>query len=58
MKKRAERESECPLDRTMIHPESYEIATKLINMIGVKPQNIGSENFLKKVQQFSLTSSK
>jgi len=32
-----------PLDNTPIHPESYEATHKLLDMIGLKPHEIGSE---------------
>ncbi|KAL7639440.1 UNVERIFIED_CONTAM: hypothetical protein RMT77_009941 [Armadillidium vulgare] len=54
--KKNQRESPCPLDRTMVHPESYDVAFKFMNLCNVKAQNIGSEGFLRTVQQFSRTS--
>ncbi|XP_064088194.1 S1 RNA-binding domain-containing protein 1-like [Macrobrachium nipponense] len=51
-RKRAEKESPNPLDRTMIHPESYEVAIKFINVVGLRPQDIGSEGFICSIRQF------
>jgi uncharacterized protein len=38
-----------PLDKTPIHPESYEAVHKLLAMIGVAPQEIGSEECRKRL---------
>jgi len=35
-------DGENPLDRTPIHPESYELAQKILKQIGVSPEDIGS----------------
>jgi uncharacterized protein len=35
-------DSANPLDRTPIHPESYELAMKILKYIGLKPEDIGS----------------
>ncbi|XP_068247368.1 S1 RNA-binding domain-containing protein 1 [Palaemon carinicauda] len=51
-RKRAEKESPNPLDRTTIHPESYETAVKFINTVGVRSQDIGSEGFICSIRQF------
>lgn len=32
-----------PLDKTPIHPESYDATYKLLDMLGIEPQEIGSE---------------
>lgn len=32
-----------PLDKTPIHPESYDATYKLLDMLGIAPQDIGSE---------------
>ncbi|KAK7082641.1 Nucleic acid binding [Halocaridina rubra] len=56
-KKRAEKELPNPLDRTMIHPESYSSATKLLNIIGLRAQDTGSEKFIQSVRQFMQTHS-
>ncbi|MDD3126100.1 MAG: Tex family protein [Candidatus Izemoplasmatales bacterium] len=35
-------DSENPLDRTPIHPESYELALKVLKLINLNPEDIGS----------------
>lgn len=42
-------ESYNKLDSTWVHPESYEIAQKLIRKVGFSPREIGSERFVQKV---------
>lgn len=44
-----------PLDRTPIHPESYEHTEKLLQMIGCQLADIGSENLQEKLKEISLT---
>ncbi|XP_076062229.1 S1 RNA-binding domain-containing protein 1 isoform X3 [Oratosquilla oratoria] len=56
-KKKAEKEVVSPLDRTQIHPESYSIANKFMNLVGVRPQDIGSDHFIRTVQRFMQTTS-
>lgn len=36
-------DGENPLDKTPIHPESYDATHKLLKMIGIAPERIGSE---------------
>ncbi|XP_060529057.1 S1 RNA-binding domain-containing protein 1 [Cylas formicarius] len=40
-----------PLDRTIIHPESYEVAKRIISRIGLQESDIGSESFIKTIKQ-------
>ncbi|KAK3857870.1 hypothetical protein Pcinc_035916 [Petrolisthes cinctipes] len=51
-KKRAEKESTNYLDLTMIHPESYTPAIKFMSLVGVRPQDIGTDHFILAVRQF------
>lgn len=51
-KKRAEKEVVNPFDRTLIHPESYEASQKFVDMVGLHPQDIGSNHFIHAIQQF------
>lgn len=57
-KKRAEKESLNYLDRTMIHPESYSPSLKFISMVGLRPQDIGSDPFIRAIKQFMQANSK
>ncbi|VDI79061.1 Hypothetical predicted protein [Mytilus galloprovincialis] len=43
------------LDTTWIHPESYCAAESLMNMIGVKKENLGQEVFIREVQNYMKT---
>ncbi|XP_045596104.1 S1 RNA-binding domain-containing protein 1 isoform X2 [Procambarus clarkii] len=54
-KKRAEKESINPFDRTMIHPESYAFALKFTSIVGLRQQDIGSEHFIQTVRHFMQT---
>ncbi|XP_063585380.1 S1 RNA-binding domain-containing protein 1-like [Penaeus indicus] len=54
-KKRAEKEAVSPLDRTMIHPESYGAAMKLLNIVGVRAQDIGADHLIRTVRHFMPT---
>ncbi|MPC33458.1 S1 RNA-binding domain-containing protein 1 [Portunus trituberculatus] len=56
-KKRAAKEPINPLDRTMIHPESYDAASKFTGMVGVHQHDIGSEHFIRTLQHFMQTAS-
>lgn len=56
-KKRAEKESVNPFDRTMIHPESYNVAQKFVGLVGVHQQDIGSDHFIRSIQHFMQTAS-
>ena len=40
-----------PLDRTSIHPESYDAAKKLLDIMGFSVNDIGSEK-LKKLSKY------
>lgn len=42
------------LDKTPIHPESYDITLKLISDIGMKVEDIGNEEFNKKLDSINL----
>lgn len=57
-KKRAEKEAVSPLDRTMIHPESYGAAMKFLSIVGVRPQDIGADHLIRTVRHFIPTTSK
>lgn len=57
-KKRAEKEAVSPLDRTMIHPESYGAAMKFLSIVGVRSQDIGADHFIRTVRHFMPTTSK
>lgn len=48
-------DGENPLDKTPIHPESYDIVEKLLQMIGEKSQSIGSEQLNEKLRKLSVT---
>ncbi|MGG1662799.1 Tex family protein [Brevibacillus sp. NRS-1366] len=39
-----------PLDKTPIHPESYDATHKLLQMIGIAPEQIGSEQCKERLQ--------
>ena len=42
------------LDKTSIHPESYDIALKLISDIGMSVENIGNEEFISKINNINI----
>lgn len=42
----------CHLDNTQIHPESYEVAMKIINQAGCNVSDIGSGGFVNKITKF------
>lgn len=46
------------LDRTDIHPESYEIATRLLDLFNLQVNDIGSESFIDEIKKISLTMNK
>lgn len=52
LKKRAEKEVSDPLDRTQIHPESYSQARNFLTLVGVRPQDIGTESLINTVRRF------
>lgn len=56
-KKRAEKEVPDPIDRTQIHPESYSQARKFLTLVGVRPQDIGTESLINTVRRFMQTKS-
>lgn len=41
------------LDSTWVHPETYNIAERIIEKLNLTPQSIGSPNFIQKMTQFS-----
>ncbi|GBL76456.1 hypothetical protein AVEN_73758-1, partial [Araneus ventricosus] len=41
-----------PLDRTIIHPESYDIAEKFLKELKVDPENIGQQILVNKVTSY------
>lgn len=41
----------------MIHPESYEIAQKYVELVGLPPQDIGSSHFIHAIQHFMQSAS-
>ncbi|NQF16974.1 RNA-binding transcriptional accessory protein [Brevibacillus sp. HB1.3] len=43
-----------PLDKTPIHPESYEATHQLLTMLGISAQEIGSENCKERVQSLDV----
>ncbi|QRG68164.1 Tex family protein [Brevibacillus choshinensis] len=43
-----------PLDKTPIHPESYDATHKLLQMIGIAPQDIGSERCKEQLQSLNI----
>ncbi|GAB1532683.1 MULTISPECIES: Tex family protein [Brevibacillus] len=43
-----------PLDKTPIHPESYEATHQLLSMLGISAQEIGSENCKERVQSLDV----
>ncbi|GAA4724860.1 Tex family protein [Brevibacillus fulvus] len=47
-------DGENPLDKTPIHPESYEAAYQLLAMIGIQPTAIGSEECRNRLQKLDL----
>lgn len=51
-KKRAEKESVNYLDRTVIHPESYSSSFKFISLVGLRPQDIGNDQFIRAIRHF------
>ncbi len=44
-------DGENPLDKTAIHPESYHIAKKLLDMMGETEEGVGSQDIISKVRQ-------
>ncbi|CAL4124636.1 unnamed protein product [Meganyctiphanes norvegica] len=55
LKKLSQKELPDPLDRTQIHPESYSHASKFMTLVGVRPQDIGTESFIDIVRRFMQT---
>ncbi len=49
-------DSENPLDRTKIHPESYEIAENLLKECNLNLSNIDSEEFKEKLKKIEISS--
>lgn len=47
-------DSTNPLDRTRIHPESYEIVYKILNLLNLDIQNFGTENFIESLGKINL----
>eukprot|EP00092_Neocalanus_flemingeri_P032376 GFUD01035199.1.p1 GENE.GFUD01035199.1~~GFUD01035199.1.p1 ORF type:complete len:863 (-),score=296.98 GFUD01035199.1:64-2652(-) len=45
----------CELDNTQIHPESYDAATKIVNMAACSLGQLGSKEFISKMDKFSKT---
>ncbi|MGK5510036.1 Tex family protein [Brevibacillus formosus] len=43
-----------PLDKTPIHPESYEATHQLLSMLGISAQEIGSENCKERLQSLDV----
>ncbi|MBY0089163.1 MULTISPECIES: Tex family protein [Brevibacillus] len=43
-----------PLDKTPIHPESYDATHQLLSMLGISAQEIGSENCKERVQSLDV----
>ncbi|UED74596.1 Tex family protein [Brevibacillus sp. DP1.3A] len=43
-----------PLDKTPIHPESYDATHQLLSMLGINAQEIGSENCKERVQSLDV----
>lgn len=43
-----------PLDKTPIHPESYDATQQLLSMLGISAQEIGSENCKERVQSLDV----
>lgn len=44
-------EGENPLDQTPIHPESYDVAEKLLQQLGLTLQDVGSESLRERLEQ-------
>ncbi len=47
-------EGDNPLDKTSIHPESYEKVEKLCQFMGIEPKEIGSPLMKEKISQISI----
>ncbi|MFD2639745.1 Tex family protein [Piscibacillus salipiscarius] len=47
-------EGEEPLDRTSIHPESYDITKKLLEQLGLSTEDIGTEELINRLNQQDL----
>lgn len=47
-------EGSNPLDKTPIHPESYDATNKLLNIIGIVPHDIGSERCKEQLQSLNI----
>jgi uncharacterized protein len=46
-------DSDNPLDKTPIHPESYEVAEKILQHLGLKAADIGTKPCIDKIQALS-----
>jgi len=42
-----------PLDKTAIHPESYDIADKILDIIGISKELIGSKELINKIKEIN-----
>jgi len=49
------KKGKCDLDNTQIHPESYKVASEIVNMAGVTVNQLGSKDFISKIDKFSKT---
>lgn len=47
-------EGKNPLDATGIHPESYEVAEKLLDLVGADKKDVGKPNVSEKLEQLDL----
>ncbi len=48
-------DGENPLDKTPIHPESYDIVEKLLALLGAKPEEIGTEKLNRRLREVDVT---
>lgn len=46
-------EGEEPLDKTSIHPESYDVAYEILKTVGLKPEDIGTPELIQKVESLN-----
>ncbi len=49
-------EGENPLDKTAIHPESYNICEKLLKLLGFSPESIGKNELIIKLDEIDIES--
>ena len=47
------KKGKCQLDKTQIHPESYENAKRIIQMAGANLEQLGTNEFISKIVKFS-----